>query len=128
MSRAPHKRKKREAYRAERRIPGPAVKPGKGRGAAREAVSDNIRSELLRRKVVGRAMREFDALSDGELKTRLADARKELFLLRFRGATGQLEDTSQSGKLHRRIARILTLIRQKETASRVSFSPAPVAD
>ncbi|MDR2123507.1 MAG: 50S ribosomal protein L29 [Desulfovibrio sp.] len=62
-------------------------------------------------------MREFENLSDGELQTRLSDARKELFRLRFRRATGQLEDTAQPGRLRRRIARILTLIRQKETVS-----------
>jgi large subunit ribosomal protein L29 len=117
MSRAPHKHKKREAYRAKDRPAGPAVSPGKGRSAAREAARLNIRLDLARRKVVGRAVREFEKLTAEELKTRLDDARKELFRLRFRRATGQLEDTAQAGKLRRRVARILTLIRQKETVA-----------
>jgi large subunit ribosomal protein L29 len=117
MSRAPHKIKKREAWRAKNRTSSPARRPGRGRTVAREAARCNISLDIARRKVAGRAMREFEKLSDGELQTRLDDARKELFRLRFRRATGQLEDTAQPGRLRRRIARILTLIRQKETVS-----------
>jgi large subunit ribosomal protein L29 len=117
MSRAPRKCKKREAWRAANKARGPARSPGRGRAAAREAGRCNLRLDLARKKVAGRAVREFENLSDGELQTRLSDARKELFRLRFRRATGQLEDTAQPGRLRRRIARILTLIRQKETVS-----------
>ncbi|MDR1947026.1 MAG: 50S ribosomal protein L29 [Desulfovibrio sp.] len=62
-------------------------------------------------------MREFENLSAEELQTRLAEARKDLFLLRFQRATGQAENSSLPGKLRRRVARILTLIRQKEVVS-----------
>jgi large subunit ribosomal protein L29 len=117
MSRAPHKIKKREAWRAKGKAGGPAPRRGRGRSVAREAARCNLSLDLARRKVVGRAVREFEKLSDGELQTRLDDARKELFRLRFRRATSQLEDTAQPGRLRRRIARILTIIRQKETVS-----------
>jgi large subunit ribosomal protein L29 len=117
MSRAPHKSKKREAWRAANKVRGPVRTPGKGHAVAREAKRCNLSIDLARKKVAGRAAREFEKLSDGELQTRLSDARKELFRLRFRRATGQLEDTAQPGRLRRRIARILTIIRQKETVS-----------
>jgi large subunit ribosomal protein L29 len=62
-------------------------------------------------------MREFEKIDLEGLKTQLDEARKELFNLRFRQATGQLENSSQPGRLRKRVARLITLIRQKEVVS-----------
>jgi large subunit ribosomal protein L29 len=48
------------------------------------------------------------------LVTALAEAKDELFKLRFRNATGQLENTAALGAARRRIARINTILRQRE--------------
>ena len=50
------------------------------------------------------------------LVTALAEAKDELFKLRFRNATGQLENTAALGAARRRIARINTILRQREIA------------
>jgi large subunit ribosomal protein L29 len=53
-------------------------------------------------------------LSVEELNEALADARDELFNLRFQMATNQLTNTAQIGDVRRSVARILTVIREKE--------------
>ncbi len=60
---------------------------------------------------------EFVALGDEELGHRIADARKELFNLRFQLATGQLENTARLRQVRRDIARINTVLRAKEIAA-----------
>ena len=49
-----------------------------------------------------------------ELERRLADTRRELFNLRFQHATGQLENTGQLKQVRKNIARILTVLNQKQ--------------
>jgi large subunit ribosomal protein L29 len=49
-----------------------------------------------------------------ELERRLADTRRELFNLRFQHATGQLENTGQLQQVRKNIARILTVLNQKQ--------------
>jgi large subunit ribosomal protein L29 len=49
-----------------------------------------------------------------ELERRLADTRRELFNLRFQHATGQLENTGQLMQVRKNIARILTVLNQKQ--------------
>ena len=49
-----------------------------------------------------------------ELQQRLADTKEELFNLRFQNATGQLDNYSRLGELKRDIARIKTVLRQRE--------------
>lgn len=56
-------------------------------------------------------------LTDHDLLTRLDENRQELFNLRFRHATGQLENTSRLGSLRREIARMATLLREREIAA-----------
>ena len=53
-------------------------------------------------------------MSPDELATRLAETRKELFTIRFQGATGALEDTTKLRQTRQEIARILTV--QQELA------------
>ncbi|MDR2075743.1 MAG: 50S ribosomal protein L29 [Desulfovibrio sp.] len=62
-------------------------------------------------------MREFEALGLEDLRTRLEETRKELFTLRFRHATSQLENVAAIPAARRRVARILTLIKQKEVGA-----------
>jgi len=57
---------------------------------------------------------EFIALGDEELVHRLADARKELFNLRFQFATGQLDSSARLSQVRRDIARMLTVLRERE--------------
>lgn len=61
---------------------------------------------------------EIRDLSDAELAEELEHAHRELFNLRFRHATRQLEDTSQGQKARKNIARLLTIQRQRELARR----------
>ena len=49
-----------------------------------------------------------------ELKADLVAAKKELFNLRFQNATNQLDNTSRIKDVRRNIARIQTVITQKE--------------
>jgi large subunit ribosomal protein L29 len=57
---------------------------------------------------------EFISLGDEELVHRLADARKELFNLRFQFATGQLDSSARLSQVRRDIARMLTVLRDRE--------------
>ena len=63
---------------------------------------------------MNREVEELRALPDPELRQRLEDTHKELFLLRFRAATRQLANTAEIGKVRKRIARINTLLHELE--------------
>ena len=52
-----------------------------------------------------------------ELVEELRQTKHEALNLRFRNATGQLENTAEIPKVRRQIARINTLIRQREIAA-----------
>ena len=60
---------------------------------------------------------EFTELSTDELVDRLAEARRELFNLRFQLATGQLDHTARMGQVRKDIARTLTVLREREIAA-----------
>jgi len=49
-----------------------------------------------------------------ELETKLNETKKDLFNLKFQKAIGQVENTQAIGNLKRDIARVETLIREKE--------------
>ena len=53
------------------------------------------------------------ALSDQDLVQAVKDAREEQFNLRFRHATGELENTSRLGVARRDVARLLTVARER---------------
>ena len=53
--------------------------------------------------------KEFAAMSPEDLTAKIADLKEELFNLRFRLATGQLDDVMQIQKVKRDIARALTV-------------------
>lgn len=52
-------------------------------------------------------------LKDDELVAKLIDAKEESFNLRFRHATGELENTSRLGQAKRDIARLLTVAKER---------------
>jgi large subunit ribosomal protein L29 len=52
-----------------------------------------------------------------ELVEELRESKHEALNLRFRNATGQLENTAEITKVRRQIARINTLIREREIAA-----------
>ena len=54
--------------------------------------------------------KEVHAKSDDELKEKILDLRKEALNMRFRTASGQLENTAQVRQVRRNIARIKTVL------------------
>jgi len=62
---------------------------------------------------------EIRALSTDEIKAKLVDAREELMKLRFQQVTGQLTDTSRLRLMRRDIARMLTVINERERTAEV---------
>jgi large subunit ribosomal protein L29 len=65
---------------------------------------------------------ELRELNDVELEHRLGEAKEELFNLRFQNATGQLDNTSRIPTVRRDIARIETMLREREIAVAESAS------
>jgi large subunit ribosomal protein L29 len=55
-------------------------------------------------------------LSVEELRAREKDVKEELFNLRFQHATGQLENTMRIPQLRKDLARMKTILREKERA------------
>jgi large subunit ribosomal protein L29 len=47
----------------------------------------------------------------------LSEAKEELFNLRFQNATGQLDNSSRLGQVRKDIARVETLLREREIAA-----------
>jgi len=54
------------------------------------------------------------ALSDDDLETRLRESKEELFNLRFQVATGQLDNNRRLQQVRRDIARVYTVMRERE--------------
>jgi len=52
--------------------------------------------------------------TEEELQAKLAEAKEELFNLRFQGATGQLESHGRLRAVRKEIARIYTVMRERE--------------
>lgn len=55
-------------------------------------------------------------MKQGEIETKLSDAREELMKLRFQQVTGQLTDTSHMRILKREIARMMTILKEQAKA------------
>jgi len=56
-------------------------------------------------------------LADQELLSRLAETKQEMFNLRFQLATGQLDNHARMTEVRRDVARLRTVIRQREIAA-----------
>jgi len=61
--------------------------------------------------------RELRELNEVELEHRLPEAKEELFNLRFQNATGQLDNSARLGQVRKDIARVETLLREREIAA-----------
>lgn len=70
------------------------------------------------------AVTELDSFENERLAEELKKAKAELFNLRFQSATGQLENHGRVRQVKRDIARIYTVLRERELGIRV----APVAE
>jgi large subunit ribosomal protein L29 len=57
---------------------------------------------------------ELRDLSVEEIENRLSETREELFNLRFQNATGQLDNYKRLGELRKEVARIKTVLRERE--------------
>ena len=60
---------------------------------------------------------EIHAMSTGEIISRLHSAHEEFFNLRFQFTVGQLENSNRLTEVKRDIARLKTVLRQRELAS-----------
>jgi len=59
---------------------------------------------------------ELRDMTDDELEHRLVERRQELFNLRFQSVTGALENSARLKLAKREIARILTVVNEREAA------------
>ncbi len=60
---------------------------------------------------------EYRALSTGELLSKLDEYQQELFNLRFQKASGQLTNTARPRLVRKEIARIKTILRERQLAA-----------
>jgi large subunit ribosomal protein L29 len=70
---------------------------------------------------------ELRELHDDELQTRLREAKEELFNLRFQMATGQLDNNRRLRTVRHDIARIYTILHERELGLSVAPSEGTVA-
>ncbi|MBM6620256.1 50S ribosomal protein L29 [Micrococcaceae bacterium RIT802] len=73
------------------------------------------------------ATEQLDGLDNARLVEELKKAKEELFNLRFQSATGQLESHGRLKSVKRDIARIYTVMRERELGIRPEVT-APVED
>ena len=71
------------------------------------------------------AITELDSFENDRLVEELKKAKAELFNLRFQSATGQLENHGRVRQVKRDIARIYTVLRERELGIRVTPAAAP---
>jgi large subunit ribosomal protein L29 len=69
---------------------------------------------------------ELRELEDEELDTRLVEYRREMLNLRFQLATGQLDNYSRLNAAKRNVARVLTVLRDREIALAEGRDAGPV--
>ena len=67
---------------------------------------------------------DLDEMTDIDLESKLREAKEELFNLRFQAATGQLDSHGRLRTVKKDIARIYTVVRERELGIRT----APEAD
>lgn len=72
------------------------------------------------------AISELDTFEDERLVEELKKSKAELFNLRFQSATGQLESHGRVRQVKRDIARIYTVIRERELGIRATPAATPV--
>jgi large subunit ribosomal protein L29 len=70
---------------------------------------------------------EIRNLSDADAKARIGELQEEQFRLRFRSATETLEQPLRLRTIRRDIARIQTVLRERELAAQAPAAAAPKA-
>jgi large subunit ribosomal protein L29 len=70
------------------------------------------------------ARQGFHDLDDASLVARIAEAKDELFKLRFQHATGQLSSSARLGQVRKDIARLQTELRAREIAAAEELAAA----
>jgi large subunit ribosomal protein L29 len=60
---------------------------------------------------------EIRDLTDAEIGEQIVQTREELFRLKFRSATQELENPALLGRLRRDIARLKTILRERESSN-----------
>jgi large subunit ribosomal protein L29 len=58
--------------------------------------------------------KELRDLDESELENKLEESKQELFNLRFALVTGQLDNSSRLGQIRKDVARIKTVLRERE--------------
>jgi large subunit ribosomal protein L29 len=66
------------------------------------------------------AVNTLDELNNVDLEGKLREAKEELFNLRFQSATGQLESHGRLRAVKKDIARIYTVVRERELGIRTA--------
>ncbi len=66
---------------------------------------------------------ELRELADAELHEQLAENKQELFNLRFQIVTGQLDDPRRIKAVRRQIARVMTVMRERDIADQRQSQP-----
>lgn len=74
------------------------------------------------------AISELDTFENERLVEELSKSKAELFNLRFQSATGQLESHGRVRQVKRDIARIYTVLRERELGIRATPDAAPAAE
>jgi large subunit ribosomal protein L29 len=71
---------------------------------------------------------ELREMGDTELSELLAEHKEELFNLRFQNVTGQLDNPNRMSQVKREIARVLTVLREREMAASAAGVSATAGD
>ena len=64
-------------------------------------------------------VKEIRELTDEEIKAKLKESKEELFNLKFSQATGNLEKPSRIRDLRHTVARLKTVLKERENAAKV---------
>jgi large subunit ribosomal protein L29 len=75
-----------------------------------------------------RATTELRELTDVELEQKLAESKEELFNLRFQLATGKQDNSARLGQVRQEIARVLTLLREREIEAAEAAEAGPAGE
>ena len=68
----------------------------------------------------GQKAHELDEMTNVDIEAKLREAKEELFNLRFQAATGQLESNGRLRVVKKDIARIYTVVRERELGIRTA--------
>ena len=63
---------------------------------------------------LGTSAHELDDMNATDLEAKLREAKEELFNLRFQAATGQLDNNRRLRTVRQEIARVYTVLRERE--------------